>query len=161
MQRHLMCSHLKVTNLTSIIEMLYEKWPDAPPHNVSTVFVPINREFLEKEGQVDTNSTDPSKVLNQLRNEGLWNSTVKVVEFGSRALQCSKYEERPSTSGAILNYFLAIQAEIFIGTEVSSYSHDLLATRFFRGNMKNYAYRPDGLHEWTPPGTVDPPGHQC
>ena len=169
MQRHKVCRQYKVTNLTDIIDMLYQQWPDGPPHGISTVFIPINREFLEKEGYPNTGDSSKTnwiavenlQALNQIAKEGLWKGSCRVVEFGSRSLKGSRYEERPSTSGAILNYFLAIGAQVFVGTEVSSYSHDLLATRFFRKRMDNYHYRPDGLHPWTPPGTVDPPGHRC
>jgi hypothetical protein len=169
MQRHPVCRQYKVTNLTDIILMLEQHFPDGPPDGVSTVFVPVNRQYLEKEGY--PNEKDPSKtnwiavenlrVLNRIALEGLWKGRARVLEFGSKELKGSRYEELPSTAGAILNYFVAIGANVFVGTEVSSYSHDLLATRFYRNHMENYKYRPDGLHPWTPPGTVDPPGHRC
>ena len=167
MQKHPVCRQYKVLNLTDILDLVYAKWPEPP---VSKVFMPINRQYLEKEGILDPDkpknkinwiAVENLKTLNQIRNEGMWNGQVPVLEFGSNALQGSRYELRPSTAGAILNYFVAINARIFVGTEVSSYSHDLLATRFYRNKMENYKYRPEGLIDWTPPGTIDPQGHRC
>jgi hypothetical protein len=201
MQRHGVCKKYKVTNLTDILQFIYHTFPE-PPEHISTVFMPINRKLLEKEGTThphpddnsisfekdpdnnNNNNTNKKKtinwlavenlqVLNRLVEQGMWDGRVQVLEFGSNAVQGSKYEKHFSTAGAILDFFLAINAKVFIGTEVSSYSHDLLATRFFRTHTSssistqttnpthNYHYRPDGLHDWTPPGTVDPPGFRC
>ena len=102
------------------------------------------------------------RALNQARDFGLWNGQAKVFEFGSKALaNVEYYQKRPSTTGALINFFIGVGAKIFIGTEVSSYSHDLLATRFYRDQMENYKYLPDGLHPWIAPGTIDPPGFGC
>jgi len=155
MQRHGVCKDKKVLTLQEIIDMVESKWPEVPP--VDVVFLPINRQYLEKEGTLpenfknDSNSdeainwiaVDNLRLLNRLTNHnvtnngksvgGMWNRKVPVVEFGSEALRGTVYEHRPSTSGAILNYFLGLDAHIFIGTEVSSFSHDVLAARFFRG----------------------------
>ena len=158
-------------NLTDIFDFIEAKWPNDPP--VTKIFMPINRQYLEKEGLIDEAKVKPNdpkinwvavenlKALNRARDEGLWGGRVKVIEFGANALQDTVYADRPSTAGAMLNFFIAIKAKIFIGTEVSSFSHDLLATRFFRNYMENYKYLPDGLHDWTPPGTIDPPGFGC
>jgi hypothetical protein len=166
MQKHPVCRDRKVLNLTDIFDFIEQNWPDPP---VSKIFMPINRQYMELEGYV--NKKDPSqtnrmavhnlKALNHARDFGLWGGRVKVLEFGAHALHDTTYADRPSTGGAMLNFFLGIEAKIFIGTEVSSYSHDILATRFYRNAMENYKYLPGGLHEWTPPGTVDPPGFGC
>jgi hypothetical protein len=59
----------------------------------------------------------------------------------------TKFEQRRSTTGSLLNFFIGVNAKIFIGTKVSSFSHDLLATRFYRGMMENLQV----LAVWTPP----------
>lgn len=146
------------------------------------VFIPINRQYLEKEGAVESHSqegnhsTNTSKTkqkknrgqdtnwiavanlqaLNHARDRGLWSGKAQVIEFGANSLEGTSYAFKPSTAGAMLNFFIGVPAKIFIGTEVSSFSHDLLATWFFRGYTQNYKYLPDGLHDWTPPGTIDP-----
>ncbi|KAG7374155.1 hypothetical protein IV203_013250 [Nitzschia inconspicua] len=146
MQRHPVCKDKKVLRLDEIIRMIEAKFPEPP---VSTVFMPINRQYLEKEGTMPDGSNiinrndstvnwiavDNLRELNRISKDGLWNGTVPVVEFGANALKGTVYEHRPSTAGAILNFFLTLQPEcrIFVGTEVSSFSHDVLASRFYRG----------------------------
>eukprot|EP00591_Stephanopyxis_turris_P010318 CAMPEP_0195518750 /NCGR_PEP_ID=MMETSP0794_2-20130614/13589_1 /TAXON_ID=515487 /ORGANISM="Stephanopyxis turris, Strain CCMP 815" /LENGTH=458 /DNA_ID=CAMNT_0040647771 /DNA_START=301 /DNA_END=1677 /DNA_ORIENTATION=+ len=173
MQKHPVCRDKKVLNLTQIIGFIEEKWPEPP---VRAVFMPINRQYLEKVGKDSVvnelkagNKTDEInwiavenlRVLNGLRDDGLWGGRVKVVEFGEKVLSGTEYSKKPSTTASLVNFFISIGAKIFIGTEVSSFSHDLLASRFFKDHMENYKYLPDGLHDWTPPGLVDPPGHLC
>jgi hypothetical protein len=186
MQKHKMCPEKKVVNLTDIFRFMETKWKDPP---VSRIFMPINRQYLEWEGGVFGNATyggsstkrltgqetidtvagkkinwiavENLNALNRARDEGLWNGRAKVLEFGANALEGTSYAKKPSTAGAMLNFFIGIPAKIFIGTEVSSFSHDILATRFFRGYGNNYRYLPEGLMDWTPAGTKNPPGFQC
>lgn len=178
MQKHKVCVDKKVLNLTDIFDFLERQWPDPP---VQTVFIPINRQFLEREGKdpalrnntatnadgtpkknkINWIAVNNLKALNHARDYGLWGGRVKVFEFGANALANTTYAKKPSTAGAMLNFFLSVSASIFVGTEVSSFSLDLVATRFFQGNLENYKYLPDGLHKWTSPGTVDPPGFHC
>jgi len=173
MQKHTMCPDKKVLRLKEIFDWMQKEWPQPP---VSCIFMPINREYLEDEGseaaverlthknktdKINWIAVDNLRELNKARDEGLWQGHVKVVEFGSKALEDTEYRDRPSTTGALINFFISIGAKIFIGTEVSSYSHDILATRFVRKHMENYKYLPDGLHHWTPPGLEDPPGFAC
>ncbi len=184
MQKHRVCRDKKVINLTDIFDFMERKWSEPP---VSKIFMPINRQYLEREGDIynhgDKGTRNRPKVdkkkflqekrkinwiavenlqaLNRARDQGLWGGRAKVFEFGAQALNGTSYADKPSTAGAMLNFFISVPAKIFIGTEVSSFSHDLLATRFFRGYSQNYKYLPDGLHEWTPLGTIDPPGFAC
>lgn len=188
MQRHLVCKDKKVLKLQAIVDMVETTIVDGAS-KLDVVFLPINRQYLEQEGIVNgidamimeggnttttTSSSSSTNInwiavenlatLNRLRTHGMWNGTVPVVEFGSNALKGTVYEHRPSTAGAILNYFLGLEADIFVGTEVSSFSHDLLATRFFRGRRdNNYKYLPNTglLESWITPDVVDPPGHVC
>jgi hypothetical protein len=153
MQRHPVCKDKKVLYLRTIIQMIETKFLHPP---VSIVFMPINRQYLEKEGILPVNdnpsssssssdnhhnnsinwvAVDNLRELNRIRQDGMWNGTVPVVEFGANALKGTVYEHCPSTAGAILNFFLTLQPQcsIFIGTPVSSFSHDVLASRFYRG----------------------------
>ena len=133
-------------NLTDIFEALEKHFPTPPaPH----LFMPINRQYLEKEGYPDTEHPDKTnwiavnnlKALNDAASYGLWNGTVKVFEFGANVLKNTKYKDRPSTAGALLNFHIATGGEVFIGTEISTYSFDILSTRFYSGNRKNYKVR--------------------
>jgi hypothetical protein len=185
MQHHPVCKEKKVLTLQEIVDMVESKWPEPP---VDIVFLPINRQYIEQEGIIpekyknESNgdgdgdgvgtinwiAVDNLRVLNRLTNDtatggGMWNGTIPVVEFGSEALQGTVYEQRPSTSGSILNYFLSLGADIFVGTEVSSFSHDVLAARFYRGSVnENFKYLPGGgLQEWITDDMIAPPGFLC
>jgi len=185
MQKHPVCRDKKVIELQDIVDMIESKWSETPP--VDVVFLPINRQKLEEEGTLPENYKNDTEtneqinwvavrnlqLLNRLTNHkdandgksigGLWNGSVPVIEFGSEALRGTVYEHRPSISGAILNFFLGLDAHIFIGTEVSSFSHDVLNTRFFRGQRysENYKYLPGGLTEWITDDMTAPPGFLC
>jgi hypothetical protein len=163
MQLHKVCRDKKVLNLTQIFAFMEETWMDPP---APRVFMPINRELLERESNNLKESqnwiaVENLKALNRARDEGLWGGRSKVFECGPKMLKGTRFEKRSMITGAILDFEVGINAKLFIGTEVSSFSHDLLATRFFRGMMDNYKFLPDGLHHWTPLGTEDPPGFKC
>lgn len=166
MQRHVVCRDDKVYKLAEIIRFLEDKWPEPP---VSAVFMPINREMLEEEGF--PNTEDPEKtnwvavenlrVLDDVLENGMWGGKVKVFRFGANVMAGTKYEKRPSISGSMLAYFIAINCKIFVGTRLSSYSHAMVTTRFHRKEMDNFEYLPDGIHHWTPPGMKLPPSFEC
>jgi hypothetical protein len=86
MQKHPMCRDKKVANLTDIFRMLEEKFPEPPaPH----VFMPINRQYMEKEGYPnlvkpeETNwlAVENLKVLNRAISHGLWNGEPKYLNL--------------------------------------------------------------------------------
>ena len=166
MQAHPVCRQLKVFKLDEIFTSLETTWPEPPAHNL---FLPINRESLEHRGypnEKDPNSTNwiavnNLKALNDAVSKGLWDGRVKVYELGARVLEGTDYEHISSTTGSALNFFHAINAKIFIGTPVSTYSHDIMTTRFYRNLTENYKYLPAGLEQWTPPGIKRPEGFGC
>jgi hypothetical protein len=141
----------KVTNLTDIFRFLDETFPDPP---ATRIFMPINRKYMESGGIINTihpsNKTNwmavhNLKEVNRAVEDGLWGGRAKVFEFGSNALMGTKDESRPATSGAVLNFFVAQKANVFVGTCVSTYLMDLLHARFYGGNIENYKYLPSGL----------------
>jgi hypothetical protein len=200
MQHHPVCVDKKVLLLNEIIDMVESTFQDVSDQ-LDMVFLPINRQYLEQEvDDVITNSHGGRSSndiairnlqrLNALRDYGMWNGTVPVKEFGSNALRGTVYEHRPSLAGSILNYFLGVDADIFVGTEVSSFSHDLLAARFFRRRWSqhpdyyqrlqdaakesdigrqmtslygavDFKYLPSGIFPWIKSDMTDPPGHMC
>ena len=166
MQRHPVCREKKVMNLTQIFQFVEAAFPDPP---ATKVFIPINRQYMEKEGypnKKDPNATnwlavENLKALNYAVQHGLWGGRVRVFEFGAAALKGTNYQYRPSTTGALLNFYLALNAKIFIGTEISSYSSDLVNTRFYTDNRQNYKYLPSGIERWTTDEMREPPGFSC
>ena len=164
MQAHRVCRDHKVIRLTDILDSLQRQFPQP---TFQKVFIATNRPMLE---QV---VSDPSKnntvaeenldELNRIIREGLWNGTVSVFEAGTAYMLRSNttFEKFSGIAGAVTDYFLALQAQIFVGTEVSSFSTDLIQSRFFKDNRHNYFYRPDGLHLATPPDALQPPRFYC
>jgi hypothetical protein len=167
MVKHPVCRQFKETNLTKIFEMVEATFPDPP---ATKMFMPINRQYMEKEGYPNIKNPNATNwiavenqaALNSAVTNGLWGGRVQVFEFGANALKGTKFENRPSTTGAMLNYYIALGGNVFIGTEISSYSVDLLSTRFFTGNRENYRYLPTGLEKWpADDGATRPPGFSC
>lgn len=165
MQKHPMCKEYKVLNLTDIIDMLYTKYPEPP---VSTVLIILNRAILEKEVASSTNDNDIAsnnlQTLNEIISKGLWDGRVKVVEAGSELAKRSKYpmySKYSSIVGSIINFFLSLEADIFVGTIVSSYSTSVISYRFFREKKQNYFYMPNGLDWVTSPKVKEPPRFAC
>ena len=46
--------------------------------------------------------------------------------------------------GSVINFFLLVQADIFVGVKGSSYSTDALSVRYYQGGRVNYIVGPDG-----------------
>jgi len=154
MVEHPTCLEKKENNLTRIIEHMEAAFPDPPAPNI---LITLNRDLIEKKGQINRenpNQTDWIAVenlaaLNRAISEGLWSGRVKAFEFGTNSLSETKFARYPSTVGAWVNFYLAAKSEVFIGSEVSTWAHDVMKTRFFRGNLNNYIYFPTGIEPWT------------
>ena len=147
--------------MTDIISAIYEKYPEPP---VSSVLIQFNRALMEREAKSikqndkfhDINDNN-LKEINKLIEEGMWGGKVKVVEAGSRIVEEAGdpyYKYYSNIAGGIVNLFLAIQSDIMVGTETSTYSVQAINTRHYRGLTENYFYRPEGLHWVTPPNVT-------
>ena len=170
-------------NVTDIIESLYKHFPESP---VSSVVIVFNRDLLEALVSEDITPTmnankelresfeDESvrkltiynlRAINDYVENGLWGGRVKVVEAGSKLVQQVStdpwYRHYSNIVGGILNFFLAIQSDIFVGTEVSSYSTLVSNSRFYRESRGSYFYRPTGLHPATPVNATKPHRFTC
>lgn len=167
MQKHPMCAHLKMTNLTEIITLLQQVFLDDPP--AKYLFLPINRPSLEKEVKRyrTTNhlAVENLQTLNRIVQHGLWNGKVHAFELGSRILKNTPYSSTPSIIGAMLNFEVAMGSSLFVGTAVSSWSVDVVASRFYRNLTQNYHYLPgpdEGeIVRWTRETDHQPPYFQC
>jgi len=164
-----------VTNMTDIINMIYEKYPEPP---VSTVLLVFNRALVESaaNGTSMRNTAEMNAevydltvhnlhAINEIVKSGMWNGKVKIVEAGSKMVEEVTvnpiYKHYSNIVGGIVNFFLAVQSDIFIGTEVSSYSTLAANSRFFREAHDNYFYRPEGLHWVTPLNATKPHRFMC
>ena len=159
-----MCLDLKVKNFTDIITSLERKFAEPP---FTTLLILFNRGILESEVKGKDNNVLAKHNLQEINNaveRGLWNGKVKVVEAGVELAKQSGHElysKYYSLSGSIIDFFLAVQSSIFIGTEVSSFSVDVEITRFFRGMKTNYHYLPDQIVLTTPDESRNPPRFKC
>lgn len=165
MQKHNMCVDAKVTNITHIIHNLQVKFPNPPKPNILLIF---NREILESEVKNKNIDNALAKynlvVINDIIKTGLWNGRVRVHEAGISLAKNSRhdiYSKYFSLSGSILDFFLAVQADIFVGTEVSSFSIDVEITRFYRDKRDNYHYVPGNIERTTTSDTKYPPRFKC
>jgi hypothetical protein len=169
MLEHTTCLEEKVNNITEILDMIYTKYPEPPVKKVLLVF---NRAILEERFDHPSLSEDLrvlSKhnlaVINDIAKNGMWNGTVSVLEGGAGMVkdvsENALYQYFSSIVGSILNFYIAINAKIFIGTEISSYSTLAVASRFYRKNRENYFYHPKGLIWMTHPNVTAPPRFKC
>jgi hypothetical protein len=177
------CSDFKVKNATDIMNAVYDQFPEPP---VDIVLLQFNRatmeELVEEKNNPKFEKYDVETIrlneynlqqINIIIRDGMWNGTVKVVENGSQNFllptdnnndedEYYKYFQKYSNiAGSIINLFLAIQSNVFIGTEVSTYSSQAVNSRFYRQNRENYFYRPEGLYPVTPPNSKKPHQFIC
>ena len=163
MQKHPLCLEKKVVNITHIIDSMYEQFPDPPS---STLILLLNKKLLEEEvHNIKVNNNTMAKynleVVNDMLRNGLWNGQTSVIEAGSKVAIESEHEiysRYHTIVGGIINFFLSMDASIFVGTEVSSYSTSVVNSRFYRNSVGskdknkqkhtkfNYFYTPKGLY---------------
>jgi hypothetical protein len=81
-------------------------------------------------------------VLNRASEEGLWDGRVKLFETGMPSVNTPRDTARlPWDLWLSCRLFPGCYgANIFVGTAVSTFSTDLIAARFYRGNKANYHY---------------------
>lgn len=162
MQVHKSCPEKKVVYLRDIFESLENHFRTPPS---SRVFIAINRPLLEseahREGSKNIVAIENLKSLNRARRYGLWNGTTDVFEAGMPSIRKTVFGKFPGICGAIVDYFLALKANIFVGTEVSSFSAEIIMNRFYIGNFENYHYSPLGLSLATLTGDKGPPPFLC
>lgn len=167
MQNHGACMDKKVTNFTEIINQIQTSLN--PPTGLTTMVVILNRELLENEvsdgGIKNPLAVYNLDVLNELLMNGLWKGKVKVIEAGSKLAKDQHmydiYSGYSTIVGGIINFFLSLDASVFIGTEVSSYSSMVITSRFFRNKYDNYFYSPKNLSLVTPHDAGGPPKFKC
>ena len=152
--------------MTQIIDGLYEKFPDPP---VNTILIQFSRALMEKEASRTDEKRHNDKYynlndhnlqeINRIVKDGMWNGKVKVVEAGSRAVEEAGdpfYKKHSNIAGGIVNLYLAIESDIMVGAEISTYSVQAVNSRYYREKKENYFYRLSGLYWVTPPERQKP-----
>lgn len=157
MLRHVMCQDKKEQSLEMLFHSIEKMFPEPPAQRL---FIALNRKILEDEVQnpppMNDNVTNALTVanlntLNDAVRYGLWGGRVKVFELGVNAIKGTSFHKYPIIMASLLDYTVAVDSKIFIGTEISSWSVDVAKTRHFLQKGDNYRYRPNSLEVWTGP----------
>lgn len=158
MLSHHICPKLKIRSLSKLFYTVEQHFPNPPAQRV---FIPINKfNLLKGVEQKDKEAIQNLATLEMAEIQGLWNGTVTVFEVGSQSLSDPFYDGKREISGSVLNFFLAVQSKVFIGTEVSTWSTDVWTVRYHQGRHDNYKYFPGGVENATVRG-VDPKPFMC
>ena len=160
MQRTRRCVWAKVKRLSTILEMLERQYP-VPP--APKLLIAMNRDLLEESARKNNNTVAAKNLqtLNRALKDGLWNGTVQVEEAGVSSLKRTSFRRRPGVVGSLVDFFLAVNAKVFVGTEISRFSMDVITTRFYNAQKANYLYLPRGIKHATPEEAERPPRFKC
>ena len=159
LQRTRRCVWARVKRLSTILEMLERRFPDPPTRKL---LIAMNRHLLEEAANANNKVAEENLItLDHALKNGLWNGTVQVQQAGSSSLKGTSFRHRPGVIGSLVDFFLAANAKVFVGTEVSRFSMDVITTRFYHAQKANYLYLPRGVKHATPEETERPPRFKC
>ena len=147
----------KLVNLTKLLEMIQEHWPEPP---APVLFIAINRELMQDRPYLRDfpNRSENLEALNRAVEQGLWGGRVRVVEGGVRSLESTPFRDRPVVFASVVDYALAVESEVFVGTLMSGFSMNVVQTRFWAKNTtENYDYGPGGIMRSTTHSAKSPP----
>jgi hypothetical protein len=162
-ERSRSCIWARVQSLATIFAAMEREFPTPPAHRL---FVAVDRNRIAETSD-NLDAVDNLKTLNSAVSKGLWNGTVQVFETGMESLRDTPFESRASVVGSMVDFFLAQDSILFIGTERSSFSMDVITSRFYQDSKENYLYLPRGITHATPSvdefGSVtrQPPRFKC
>jgi len=160
MARQMNCGDKKVWYVDNITDMIYKEYPEPPVQTVLIVFARALIEDLEEQAKTSRREINHHQKVNRhnlnkikdLLDNGMWGGKVKVVEAGSVIVEEAGnpfYKYYSNIAGGIVNFFLAVQSKILVGTEISTWSTLSMNTRYYRDIKENYFYRPEGLKNVT------------
>lgn len=103
-----------------------------------------------------------SNFLKEDSLHGLWKGKVQVIEAGEDA--AASIPDLPSEAveivAQVINFFVAVNAAVFVGTFGSSYSTDVWTVRYHLGKGSgNFYHSPQGIHKVSNGGL--PGAHRC
>ena len=130
-----------------------------PPHTISGLFVAVSRTGMAYSPEYNAGLREIADYNVQVFDHYVGHPDAKlgkhlnVFECGERLLS-DYYRDNPqvpdhgSLLQAVVNFHLAVNAEIFVGVRGSSYSTDVWTTRYYLGKGKeNYRYTQEGTVE--------------
>lgn len=171
------CGREMVKNLTQIVQqvrglLLTEEQGDLA---VDGLFIAVSRAGMETNHSLYTQFQDYARdnigTLDRLTGtetnsgKGLALSedrSIPVFECGERILQ-GYYRRHPdvpdhgSLLQSVINFHIAVQADIFVGVKSSSYSTEVMTTRYYLGKGDhNYRYTLNGIEKVGNGGLPEP-----
>eukprot|EP00549_Striatella_unipunctata_P015574 CAMPEP_0118713058 /NCGR_PEP_ID=MMETSP0800-20121206/25250_1 /TAXON_ID=210618 ORGANISM="Striatella unipunctata, Strain CCMP2910" /NCGR_SAMPLE_ID=MMETSP0800 /ASSEMBLY_ACC=CAM_ASM_000638 /LENGTH=379 /DNA_ID=CAMNT_0006618357 /DNA_START=504 /DNA_END=1643 /DNA_ORIENTATION=- len=161
---HPICSDRKQRNLTQIFEHIGRDLPRLRPTAPipQTLFVAIDRNRMGRWPYRSASKgskkykqlhEDNVRVLNAVAEVGLpWfssNGQVRSIDMkecgtdGVRSISPCMH----NISASVVNFDVAVNADVFVGTSISSYSISVWKTRVLKGIQNNYEYTLEGIRE--------------
>ena len=157
MMEHI-CGSGMEKNLSKIVEQVNKLYVGQPGHvksSLSALLIAVSRGGMEltnnyRNSPFRTIANDNLNTLNRI-TQNASNAILPAFECGETVLQ-QFYAANPSIPDhgtllqSVINFYLAVSSEIFVGVAQSSYSTDILTTRYWLGKgSSNYRYTPNGI----------------
>ena len=158
------CGREMVKNLTQIVQQVQGLLQDQHNEDVKGLFIAVSRSGMETNHSLYTKfhqfARDNIETLDRLTSgEGLTigqsnkRQRIPVFECGEQILD-SFYQQHPnipdhgSLLQSVINFHIAVQADIFVGVKSSSYSTEVMTTRYHLGKGDgNYRYTLQGIEK--------------
>ncbi|CAJ1970165.1 unnamed protein product [Cylindrotheca closterium] len=164
MMRHMCGKHMEM-NLTKIFDMVdefignYNKDATTEKH-VERMFMAVSRQGMEE--AIGKNRTEHERLANENLDTLAWrmaegqdphSEKTTIVECGESWMKrwYSKQDQvEDNYYGTlipmVMNFYIATEAEVFIGTKGSSWSTDVWTTRYYQGKGdRNFKYTMEGI----------------
>jgi hypothetical protein len=171
------CGRTMEKNLTVILQQinrLYNEQPQPRKVLMSGLFIAVSRDGMEvtdnyRKSPFRTFAEDNIQTLDRItRSQQAPNpSTVlPAFECGEKLLQRyyiknANIPDHGSLLQSVINFYISVSSDVFIGVAQSSYSTDILTTRYWLGKgSSNYRYTPTGI-EAVENGGLPTPHSNC
>lgn len=164
------CGSSMEKNLTAILERVYKLHDEQPQQPLSGLFIAVSRAGMEETGtgtyeKFKLYADENLRALNVLTGHNGFSSSkaespqlfheirerLPVFECGERILKdyYAAHADVPDHGAllqSVLNFHVAVSADVFVGVKGSSYSTDVLTTRYWLGKGDaNYRYTKTGI----------------
>jgi hypothetical protein len=171
------CGKNMERNLTKIVQYVYQLYNDQPQtikSSLSGLFIAVSRAGMEitynyRNSPFRAYAEENLHTLNRLtgtrKSPNSFDEVIPAFECGETMLK-QYYESNPNIPDhgtllqSVINFYIAVSSDIFIGVAQSSYSTDILTTRYWLGKgLTNYRYTKDGIEAVENDGLPVPHGN--
>lgn len=160
MMEHI-CGSGMEKNLTKILDQVYKLYGDqreSLKSSISAIFIAVSRDGIALTNNYRKSwfrpiAIDNLRTLDQITQGSPSASILPAFECGEKVLE-QFYSINPSIPNhgtllqSVINFYIAVSSEIFVGVAHSSYSTDILTTRYWLGKgSSNYRYTTGGIEQ--------------